>query len=281
MGALIGIAAKVIIVLLMVAMGLRLTRESLTMVWRNPRLLGGSVAAAFIVVPLFTYVVFQVLPLTFAAKAGLFVLAIAPGAPMIHTAATRRSPCSAELAASFQVEMALLVTLFAPLWLFVVSRLTGTDYHMNPLVVLRQVSEIQLIPILIGLAIHLKWPGPAERVGTIIEKIGLIALTALLLVILVFLAPRIVGGAEGWEVLAAALVAIAAVAAGHYLVGPDRTARATIATADAQRNVGLALAIAAWNLPSEKEAIALVMIIYVLVAVVVQAIYVKIITASA
>lgn len=277
MESFVGTAARVIIILLMVSMGLRLAQGSPTALWRRPRLLAGSIVAAFVVVPAATYLVFQIVPLTFAAKAGLWVVAIAPGAPMIHTTALRRVPCDPDLAASFQVTVALLVIIFAPLWLLVASALTGSDYHMDPLRILKQVSLVQLVPILLGFAIHRKWPGPAERAGTFLGKIGLAALAALILLILAFVARRVVSGVEGWEVLAAALVAASAIAAGHYLTGPELRTRATIADANAQRNVGLALAIAAWNLPDLRADIALVIVVYVLTAALAEAVYTKII----
>jgi bile acid:Na+ symporter, BASS family len=276
LGSLIIAAAKVVVILLMLSMGLRMTQQSLTLLWRRPRLLVGSIAAAFLVVPAFTYLVIQVIPLSFATKAGLWVIAITPGAPMIHTAASRRGLGNPDLAASFQVTVALLVIVFAPLWLLIISGLTGLDYRMNPLAIMRQVSVVQLVPILLGLMIHRKWPAPAERIGNTILRFGTIALVALALVILAFLSKHILNSAGGWRFLATALVALSAIVGGYFLTGPDLTTRATIANANAQRNPGLALAIAAWNLPEQKSAIMLVVVVYVLVAAVVEAVYTKI-----
>lgn len=266
-------AAKITVILLMLSMGLRMSWQSLTLLWRRPRLLLGSLAAALVVVPALTYLVFQLIPLSFAARAGLWVLAIAPGAPMIHTAASRRSACNADLAASFQVTVALLVIVFAPLWLLLVGAFTGLDYRMSPLKVLGQVSQVQLIPILLGLLLHHRWPQAAERAGAMIKKTSMIALLVLLLIILAFLAPRILSGVAIRELLAAALVAASALGAGHVLTGPDTATRATIATANSQRNIGLALAIASWNLPYEQEGAAIVIVLYALTAGILQLVY--------
>lgn len=277
MGAFIAVSSRIIITLLMVSMGLRLSRQSFALLWRNPRLLVGSIAAAFVIVPAFTFLVFQVLPLNFAERAGLWVLAIAPGAPMIQTAASRRRFVNDELAGSFQVTAALLVIIFAPLWLLFASALTGSDYRMNPFTILGQVATVQLVPIVVGLIIHQKWPGRAERIGDIISKFGFLALTTLVLIIFVAFAKRIIGSVDGWEFLAAALVAACAIATGHFLTGPNPTTRATIATANAQRNIGLALAMAAWNLPNYRGPIALMLIIYAITAAIAQAVYGKLI----
>lgn len=276
MGPYIATATTVIIILLMMAVGLQMTRRALMLLWCRPKLLAGTVVAAFLVVPAMAYLILQAIPLSFADKAGLWVLAIAPGAPMIHTAASRRTIGDHELAASYQVTVALLVVIFAPLWLVVISVITGGSYRMDPFTVLRQVSVIQLIPILVGLAIGQRWPDNARRIGVTAEKAGLAALLLLVVLIFAVFAKRIIASIEGWELMAAALIAISAALAGHFLAGPDLATRATMANANTQRNIGLALAIAAWNLPAERGPIALVIVLYALIALLTQQVYTKI-----
>lgn len=272
-------AAQVLVILLMLSMGLRTTQQSLTALWRRPKLLMGSLAAAFLVVPAFTYLLLQAVPLSLPTKAGLWLIAITPGAPMIQTTAFRRRLGDPDLAASFQITVALLVIVFAPLWLIILSALTGTNYRMDPFAIARQVSSVQLAPILLGLVIHQKWPDPATRLGNAILRFGLVALIALVLVILVLLAKPMVSSAGLWRFAATVSVAVLAIAAGHLLAGPELTTRATIANANGQRNPGLALAIAASNLPEQKSAIMLVVVVYVLVIAVAETIYTKLILA--
>ena len=276
MGLLVAAAVRITIVLLMISMGLRMGRRSFLLLWRNPALLVKSIAAAFLIVPAFTYLVIQIIPLSTAQAAGLWLIAIAPGAPMIQNAASRRAIGDPELAASFQVAAALLVIAFAPLWLLVMSALTGSELRMHPLAVARQVSQVQLIPVLLGLVIHERWPRPAERAGDFIRKFGYIALMALFVLIFVLFLGRIIRSLSGWEIVAAAMVAVCAIAAGHLLAGQDLATRATIANADAQRNIGLALAIATWNLPDQRGAVALVLVLYTLIATIAIAAYVTI-----
>ena len=269
----IAAAIKVTIVLLMVSLGLQTTHRDLLRLWRRPRLLVGCLIAAFVVVPVAAYAVFHMLPLSFAAKVGLWVVAITPGAPMIYRAALKRGVGDPGLAASFQVSVALLVVIFAPVWLAIISALSGGHYWIPPLVVLKQVSTIQLIPVLVGLSLRRWLPrivGQAGKVLTLIGNIGLLVLIAMLLVVL---GPRVIAGREAWTILAAALIAAAALAGGHLLAGPGPVARVTIANANVQRNIGLALAIATWNLPEQKAETVVVIATYILVAVVAAAVY--------
>ncbi len=260
----------------MVSLGLETTQQDVLQLWRRPKLLFGCTIAAFIVVPVVAYLVFKVLPLSWEAKVGLWVVAITPGAPMIYSKALRRGLGDAGLAASFQVSVALMVIAFAPLWLAIIGALTGSRYWIPPAVIARQVSTVELIPIVLGLAVHHWLPDFARRAGRDnLSRIGNLALLVLMVMLLVFFAPRIVAGAEAWRLLAAALIAAAAIISGHYLAGPDLASRVTIANANAQRNPGLALAIVAWNLPEQKAATVVVVITYVLVATICAAVYTK------
>ncbi|MCX6346298.1 MAG: hypothetical protein NT018_14700 [Armatimonadetes bacterium] len=275
--SLIGIAIKIVIITLMVAMGLQMTKQSLVALWCRPKLLAGSLVAAFIVVPVVTYLIFQFVPLAFSCKVGLWVVAITPGAPMIHNAASRRELSDPELAASFQVTVALLVIVFAPLWLAIISVLTGSDYQMNPLMVMKQVSIIQLIPILIGLAIRHFGKESAHRAGEIIARFGFFVLAVLGLMVLFAFAGHIIRNMEIWKFIATGLIAISAVTGGHLFAGPDTKSRVTIANANAMRNPGLALAVVAWNFPEQKPAAIIIIVVYIIVAAVVAAIYTKLI----
>jgi|GEM_PF-1395808 len=264
---------KATIVLLMLSIGLKAARRDLLLLWDRPRLLAGCVIAAFFVVPVAAYALFRALPLTFAGKAGLWVAAITPGAPMIYRRSARLELANPSLAASFQVTMALLVIVFAPMWLAIIGALSGSDYWTPPTVAARQVATVELVPIALGLAIHHWLPGFGDRAGDMLSRIGNAVLVADIVVLLVFFGPRVAAQAEGWRILAAFLLAAAAIASGHALAGPDFGNRVTIANANAQRNAGLALAIVAWNLPQQKGATVTVVVTYVIVAYATASIY--------
>lgn len=274
--AVIVIVLKITIVLIMVSMGLQIRPRALLELWRRPRTLVGGLVAAFVVVPLATMGVFQIIPLTLPARVGLWVVAITPGAPMIYRTAERRRLSDPELAASFQVTVALLVIVFAPLWLAAASALSGSRYWISPFAIVRQVFIIQLIPILVGVFIHRVAREFAERAGKVIARVGFLILIPLIVAILALIAPSIARSTEAWELAATVLVALSAVIGGHLLAGPDAASRLTIASANVQRNPGLALTIAAWNFPDLRGSAMLVIIVYALIAAITGAVYRKI-----
>ncbi len=271
MEAFVVVSVRMAVILLMLSMGLRVTHGALLKLWRQPRLLLKTLLAAFIIVPLFTYLVMNTMPLSFPSKAALWLVAITPGAPMIFTSASRRASSDPDLAASFQVTVALLVIMIAPLWILVTNAITGTRYEIDPLAVARQVLAIQLVPILAGRVAHHMRPHLAIAVGNIILKLALAVLIVLVLLILAFVAGPIASGTGWQDFAAAALVVASAMIGGYMLGGPDPISRITIANANAQRNPGLALAIAASVLPQHKAKVMLVIVVYVVLAALAQA----------
>ena len=277
----VAIGLKITIILLMLSLGLQIKHQSLILLWRNPRLLLGSIAAAFLIVPVVTYLVFQILPLSFGTKAGLWTVSITPGAPMIYRAVIKRGIGNAELAASFQITVALLVIILAPAWLAIIGAIYGKDYGIPSSVLLKQVSTIQFIPILVGIALHRLLPDITERAVPTLVSIGSISLNVFIVILLAVLGLRIIGGIHIWTILAAALMAASAIIGGHLLAGPELSTRLTIANANAQRNPGLALAITAWKVPEHQGASAVAVVVYLIISIALTAIYTSIYGKSA
>jgi BASS family bile acid:Na+ symporter len=274
-------AIKVAIFLLMVSLGMETSRDALLQLWRQPRLLAGSLVATFVVVPLAAYGVDRMLPLSAGAKVGLFAISITPGAPMVYRAAAKRGIGDPELAASYQITVALLVIIAAPAWLAIVSALSGGSYWIPLTVVLKQVSTIQFVPVLIGMALH-KWqPGLAARLAPILVKFGGIALSILVVILLVAVGVRFLGAMEVWTFIGAVLIATSAIIGGHLLAGPELATRLTIANANAQRNAGLALAIAVWNVPEHQGAAVVAIVTFAITALVMLTVYTRLYGRSA
>lgn len=277
----IGIGLKATIILLMVSLGMGTSRYALLKLWQRPKLFFGSMIAAFVVVPTITYLLFQILPLSFGTKAGLLAISLTPGAPMIFRAAMKRGIGDPELAASFQATVALFVVIFAPAWLAIISARAGGDYGIDPLVLLRQVSEIQLIPIIVGMALHRWLPEFADRAEPIFMKTGNTALIVFIFILLAVLGIRIVTNISIWTIIAGVLMAASAIIGGHILAGSNLASRLTIANANAQRNPGLALTITAWKVPEHHSVALVAVVVYLIISILMTAIYTSICAKSA
>ncbi|MDJ0553950.1 MAG: bile acid:sodium symporter [Microcoleaceae cyanobacterium MO_207.B10] len=231
--------------ILMLSIGLSQSFTNLSLLWRCPGLLTRCLIASYILVPISAMVIDQVLPMDFSVKAGLAMMAICPGAPMIYRKSLKGRALP-NLAGSFQVTTALLAVIAVPLWLNIFSTIYPNEATIDPSVILKQVATAQLIPIAIGLGIREMLPELADDWDQPVFKLGSFLLLGLVFVILIVALPKVLT-AGVVPVIGAVLFATACLLIGHFLGGPAPESRLTIAVANSTRNAGLALAIANEN----------------------------------
>src|SRR5271156_2067935 len=111
--------------------------------WRWLRLL----LAVFIVPPALALGLARLMPLTLSETGGLFLIGVAPGAPLLTRNVARRG-FDAQLAAVYQVWVALLTPLMIPLLVFSAAKLYDRDVWIPPVVLLKQVAEKQFLPLI-------------------------------------------------------------------------------------------------------------------------------------
>ena len=241
----LGSYAQLTLFILMLSIGLSQGFTNLALLWRRPGLLARCLIASYILVPVTAMIIDRVLPMSFPVKAGLAIMAICPGAPMIYRKLLKGRALP-NLAGSFQVTTALLAVVGVPLWLNIFSMIYPNEVTIDPSAIFRQVAIAQLIPIAIGLGIRAGFPDLADDLDLPVFKLGTFLLLGLLFVILIVLLPKVLStGVVG--VIGAVLFATACLIIGHFLGGPAPESRLTIAVANSTRNAGLALAIATEN----------------------------------
>ncbi len=237
--------AQLTLFLLMLSIGLSQGFTNLALLWRRPGLLTRCLIASYVLVPISAMIIDRVLPMDFAVKAGLAMMAICPGAPMIYRKLLKGRALP-NLAGSFQVTTALLAVIAVPIWLNIFSTIYPNEATIDPSVILRQVASAQLIPIGIGLVIREMLPELADDWDQPVFQLGSFLLLGLVFVILIAALPKVLT-AGVVPVIGAVLFATACLLIGHFLGGPAPESRLTIAVANSTRNAGLALAIATEN----------------------------------
>ncbi|HIK44398.1 MAG TPA: bile acid:sodium symporter [Leptolyngbyaceae cyanobacterium M65_K2018_010] len=239
--------AQLTLFILMLSIGLSQGFVNIAYLWRRPGLLGRCLLASFVLVPLAAMLINWVVPMPFAVRVGLAVMAICPGAPMIYRKLLKGRALPT-LAGSFQVTTALLAVVMVPIWASIFAQIYPNDMAVAPATVFRQVALAQLIPIAAGLAIREWFPELADDLDQPVFKLGSFLLIGVLLLILIVALPQVIRIGL-LPVVGAVLFAAACLLIGHFLGGPDPASRLTIAVANGTRNAGLALALATANFP--------------------------------
>jgi predicted Na+-dependent transporter len=150
----------VAVLMLMLSVGMSLRPGQLWENWRRltPSLWGRLLAATFLVPPLLALALGRLLSLGGAATAGLFLVAVVPGPPLM-THGVAKKGFDMQTAASYQVWGALLTPALVPPLVAFGGWLYGHDIWVPPMKLLAVIARQQFLPFLAGMV--LMWLAPA------------------------------------------------------------------------------------------------------------------------
>ncbi len=229
----------------MLSLGLRLGREHLAAALQRRMVLAAIVFAVVVPVPALAVAFVKLLGLKGAVAGGIVLMSISPGAPV----ALRRAldvGGRTGFAPVLHLAIVMLAVVTVPASVIVIDLVFGVTLSISPLDVARQVFITQLLPLGIGVALHIRWPAVAARLQEPLTRVSNVMLLALHAVCLYTLWPLLVD--VGWiPGIGGAVLTACALAIGAAFAGRDAAARPPAAIAAAMRNPGLALMIATVN----------------------------------
>ena len=193
--------------LLMVSIGMSISLPQFIANWRRltPRSWLKLLAATFLLPPLLALALGSLLPLGPAATAGLFLVAVAPGAPLM-TRSVARKGFDMQMAASYQVWGAVLSPLLIPPLVAGGGWLYGREIWIPPLKLLAVIAEQQFLPFAMGMVLLRLAPAWSERLRQPLNLAGNALLTVAIVALLFKLGPAL-AQVSPW--LAAAVLALA------------------------------------------------------------------------
>ena len=233
---------------LMLTIGVNNTFQQLVSVWRRSEVLARSLFAAIVLVPILVMLLLWVFDLSPAVATGLALLAAAPGAPLTTTR-SKIAGADTIYVSSLQLSLALLAVVVTPIWLAIFFYLFDlTIESVSPTNVASQVALVTFLPVAIGLLLQRVAPKLIARVR---KPLNILAVVMFVLLVLVVVAALIMT-AEFREMLildltsvsAILIMAVTALAIGHFLGGQRPEERGGLATVCIARNWGLAVYIA-------------------------------------
>jgi len=229
------------VLMLMVSIGMSLSPRQLLENWRRltPSLWARLVAATFLVPPLLALALGRLLPLDGAATAGLFLIAVAPGAPLM-TRGVAKKGFDMQIAASYQVWGALLTPLMVPLLIAAGGWLYGRDIWVPPMRLLAVIAQQQFAPLLAGMALMWLAPSFSTKIQRVLNLVGNALLIVMFAAVLYKMGPALMQ-ANPWVALAAPLLAAGCLLAVRLLLGRRSLTVQTLSICNANRHVGLAL----------------------------------------
>ena len=236
---------------IIVAIGLDSTWRDIGYLWRRPGLLLRSVLAMYVLVPFVTVVAVALLELSPGVEAGLLVLAVSAGAPLLPRKLLKIG--DGAYIFSLVVTSSLLAIVLVPTWLAIIGAALGREIGLSVGQVAWVLTKSFLAPLVVGMLFRWRFPQLADRVGRTLMAVAGAVLTISALTLLA-LHLDILLQASWLGVSALAGIGVAALAIGHLLGGPLPEERTALAIACATRHLGVAVLVAA-SLPGPRTAV--------------------------
>ncbi len=229
------------VLLLMLSVGMSLKPAEIAANWRRltPSAWTRLVLATFILPPLLVLILAWLLPIGPPAVAGLYLIAVAPGAPLMTRGVAKRG-FDMQTAAAYQVWGALMIPLMIPLLVAAAGQLYDRDIWIPPLTLLGVVCRQQFLPLLAGMALMHFAPVFSAKVQRAFNLTGNAVLTMAILVMLWKLGPAL-RHVSPWVYAAALILAVGCMGASRGLLGSKTPGVQTLVISNINRHVGLAL----------------------------------------
>jgi bile acid:Na+ symporter, BASS family len=236
------IAFLAFVVATMFGTGLKLTVQQIWQPLRNIRLVVLSLFANFVLVPLFVYLLLQVIPVNEPVKDGFIIMALASGPPALPKLA---QIVKGDLAFSTGLMMMLMFgTVF---YMPIVLPLVLQGVEVNSWDIAKPLILMMLIPLGIGLLIKAKSENIAVNLQTITFKISNFGLLLGLGVRLIVHFNEILVLLKTGVIFICAIFIIFSFTVGYLLGGPGIDTQRVLGVGTAQRNFAAALLIGTSN----------------------------------
>jgi BASS family bile acid:Na+ symporter len=253
--------------LLVFAVGLKATPADTFFLPRHEGLFARSLLSMNVIMPLLALLVAVVFSLKHEVELALIAMAISPVPPFLPLK-TAKAGGTASYMVSLLVTESLLAIVLVPFTMWFFGSLFGASLYVSPLVVARIVVIGILVPVLAGIIVRRVSATLADRIAKPANMVAIVFLFAGVLPLVVKLWRPMVSLVGDGTLLAIVALALAGLAIGHVLGGPERAHRPVLALATATRHPAVAIAALKAAFPNETHAPAAVILALITAAVV-------------
>lgn len=259
-------------VLLSVALQARLA--DLTYLLRHPGLLVRSVLAMNVLMPLLAVTMALAFQLERTVALALIAMALSPVPPILPSTELKAGGSRA-YTLGLAVASCTLAIVFVPLAMGFLGRLAGHAIEVSPASVARIVVLWMLLPLVAGTAIRALAPRAAAASARPLALASTVLLLAAAAPVLLKEWRPLVALLSDSSAVAIVVFALAGLALGHILGGPDPQERTVLALSSSARHPGVAMVMLHATNGSDQHALVTAVLLVLLVAVVVVQPYVR------
>lgn len=238
----------------MLALGLSLTVKQILAPLSSINLVGRSLVANFVLIPLVAYLLKTVIPLDPSLGTGLILLATAAGAPFLPKLAQ-----AAKADVAFSVGLMVLLMVVTVVYVPLVLPLLLPGVAVNPVDIARSLIVLMLMPLAVGLVVNARYEDIAASLQPHMAQASSLSLLAVFVLMLVLNVRTLLGTIGSGAIITAIAFIMAALAIG-YFIGPTATTRSVMGLGTAQRNIAAAMVVATGNFSDDPAVLTMILV---------------------
>ena len=253
------LSVLIYIVTTMLSMGLNFFPKQFLEPLKNKSLILMSLAANFILLPIITYIILQVIPLEQGLAIGLILMAAGAGSPFMLKLVQFMK---ADIA--FAVGLMLILSIVTLFYMPLVLSFLLPGVSVNPLSIASSLLVLIFLPLIIGTFIKLRYREIAKTIQPTFNQISNIFIVIVIVLYLGLNYKDFLAVFGTGALIASIIFILTAFSIGYLLGGPSKNTKSVLGMGTAIRNSSAAFVVAVTNFSSEYDVMAMIIVIYML-----------------
>lgn len=253
------LSVLIYIITTMLSMGLKFYPKQFLEPLKNKNLILKSLAANFILVPILTYIIIQVIPLEQGLAIGLVLMATAAGSPfMLKLVQFMKADIA--FAVGLMLILSIVTLVYMPLMLSILL----PNVSVNHLSIAVSLLVLIFLPLISGTIIKWRYNEIARIIQPTFNQISNIFIFVVVILYLVLNYKDFIAVFGTGALIASLIFILAAFSIGYLLGGPSKDTKPVLGLGTAMRNSSAAFVVALANFSSQYNVMAMIIVVYIL-----------------
>ena len=253
------LSVLIYIVTTMLSMGLNFFPKQFLEPLKDKSLILKSLAANFILLPIITYIILQVIPLEQGLAIGLILMAAGAGSPFMLKLVQFMK---ADIA--FAVGLMLILSIVTLFYMPLVLSFLLPGVSVNPLSIASSLLVLIFLPLIIGTSVKLRYREIAKTIQPTFNQISNIFIVIVVVLYLGLNYKDFLAVFGTGALIASIIFILTAFLIGYVLGGPSKNTKSVLGMGTAIRNSSAAFVVAVTNFSSEYDVMAMIIVVYML-----------------
>jgi predicted Na+-dependent transporter len=253
------LSVLIYIVSTMLSMGLNFFPKQFLEPLKDKSLILKSLAANFILLPVVTYIILQIIPLNQGLVIGLILMAAGAGSPFMLKLVQFMK---ADMA--FAVGLMLILSIVTLFYMPLVLSILLPGVSVNPISIASSLLVLIFIPLIIGTIVKSRYTEIAKTIQPTFNQISNIFIVIVVVLYLGLNYKDFLAVFGTGALIASIIFILAAFLMGYLLGGPSENTKSVLGMGTAIRNSSAAFVVAVTNFSNEYDVMAMIIVIYML-----------------